>query len=253
MQEAEVGAGSYLSSKASSSDPFSSSVWDIKRGVFSFGTITLATVLALDTVTINGLVYTAVAGVKADNTEFSIDGTDTVDAADLADSINADTRTGTLNDVTASSDGAVVTVTQTVAGAGGDATTLAESTATVRMTLSGAVFTGGGAGDEFSVQFVSEIAFTNASDPYGRAGLSTRRALDIEIVDNANLFTVRSVLAALNFVQGLEDKVAQVGVGATADGTYTDAVLNGFTPYEQFTWTIVKLGDVYTITPTASS
>lgn len=114
---------------------------DVFAEVKAFGTITLATVLAGDTVTVNGLVYTAVAGVKPDNTKFSIDGTDTVDAADLADSIQNDTRAGILDDVTATSAVAVVTVTQTKAGTGGNATTLTETGGT--MTLSGATFTGG--------------------------------------------------------------------------------------------------------------
>lgn len=46
------------------------------------------------TVTINGLVYTGVAGVKADNTEFSLDTDNFAIATDLADSINADVRVG---------------------------------------------------------------------------------------------------------------------------------------------------------------
>ena len=108
--------------------------------VSAFGTVTCAGVLAGDTVTVNGLVYTAVAGVKADNTEFSIDTGDTECATDLADSITNDVRVGTLNDVTATNLGAVVTITQTVAGASGNATTLVSSDGT-RLAVSG--FTGG--------------------------------------------------------------------------------------------------------------
>ena len=115
---------------------------DVLAAVKAFGTITLVTVLAGDTVTVNGLVYTAVAGVKANNTEFSIDGTDTVDAADLADSIQNDTRAGILDDITATSAVAVVTVTQTRAGTGGNATTLVSSNG-ARLAVSGATFTGG--------------------------------------------------------------------------------------------------------------
>ncbi len=55
--------------------------------------VTFVTALADDTITVNGLVYTAVAGAKTDNTEFSIDGSDTVDAADFIDSLANDTRT----------------------------------------------------------------------------------------------------------------------------------------------------------------
>lgn len=93
-------------------------ILDITAGagtaVAASATVTFAGVLAGDTVTINGLVYTAVAGAKANNTQFSIDGTDTVDAADLADSIVNDVRVGS-EDYTATSDAAVLTVTSTTA------------------------------------------------------------------------------------------------------------------------------------------
>lgn len=106
------------------------------------GTVTCASVEAADTVTVNGLVYTAVAGAKADNTEFSIDTGDDECAADLADSITNDTRSGTLNDVTAVSSTDTVTITQTVPGAAGNATTLVSSNGT-RLAVSGGTFTGG--------------------------------------------------------------------------------------------------------------
>ncbi len=106
------------------------------------GTITLDTVLAGDFVTVNGLVYTAVAGVKSNNTEFSIDGSDTVDAADLADSIQNDTREGTIGDVFANSAAAVVTCFSSLIGDAGDIVTLTSGSGT--MVVSGAgTFTGG--------------------------------------------------------------------------------------------------------------
>lgn len=106
------------------------------------GTVTVAGVLAADTVTVNGLVYTAVAGVKANNTEFSIDGDDTASAADLADSILNDTRTGTIGDLLAQNAAAVVTITSTLDGAAGNAVTLASSNGT-RLAVSGATLAGG--------------------------------------------------------------------------------------------------------------
>jgi len=119
---------------------------DAEDGAFATGTITLASVLAADTVTVNGLVYTAVAGAKSDNTEFSIDGSDTVDATDLADSITNDSRTGITEatlDQTGAGASAVVTVTCTTKTALGNNIDLAESTAGARITLSGALLTGG--------------------------------------------------------------------------------------------------------------
>lgn len=108
--------------------------------VAATGTVTFASVLAGDTVTIDGNVYTAVTGAKADNTEFSIDGTDTVDAADLADSIVNDSR---ATNYTASADTEIVTVTSTTGlPSDGDAITLASSNGT-RLAVSGATLSGG--------------------------------------------------------------------------------------------------------------
>jgi len=105
------------------------------------GTVTLVTALAADTVTINGNVYTAVAGVKANNTQFSIDGTDTVDAADLVDSVTNDTRQGTLADITAANVAGVVTFTSTAVGTAGNAVTLVSSDGG-RLAVSGATLAG---------------------------------------------------------------------------------------------------------------
>lgn len=128
---------------------------DILAAVFATGTVTLASVLAGDTVTINNLIYTAVAGVKANNTQFSIDGTDTVDAADLVDSITNDTRQGTLEDVSATNTLGVVTLTSTAIGVLGDAVTLVSSDGT-RLAVSGATFTGGVNG--FNVKDIVDIS-----------------------------------------------------------------------------------------------
>lgn len=123
--------------------------------VAATGTVTLASVLAADFVTINGVVYTAVAGVKANNTQFSIDGSDTVDAADLVDSITNDTRQGTLADITATNAAGVVTVTSTAIGVAGNAVTLVSSNGT-RLAVSGATFAGGI--DNFSIQDIVDIS-----------------------------------------------------------------------------------------------
>lgn len=233
--------------------PYSNATWEISSKVSASGTITLATVLANSTVTVNGLVYTAVAGAKADNTEFSIDGNDTVDAADLADSINNDVRVGTVaTGVTATSALGVVTVTAVTPGIGGNAIDLDEDTGATTITISGASFTGGVG---FQCTFQSEVSSLSA-DAKGSPALSTRRLIDIDLNVNAsssNTFTVRSVMAVVNFIEKLEDRVASTGSGAEGDATYSNVVLKGATPYESFTWTITKLANLYTVTPTATS
>tara|TARA_R110000737_G_C14624761_1_gene494674 strand:+ start:68050 stop:68766 length:717 start_codon:yes stop_codon:yes gene_type:complete len=118
------------------------------------GTITFATVLAGDTVTINGLVYTAVAGAKADNTQFSINGTDIVDAADLVDSITNDVRAG-VEDFSAANGGtAVVTITAEIlvqSPTEGNAITLVSSNGTRLAVSGGGTLTGGVDGDSVTL------------------------------------------------------------------------------------------------------
>jgi len=358
FQKKEIASGLYAGIPVNRKTPFTGSTWTISKGTMATGTVTLATSLANDTVTINGLVYTAVSGAKADNTEFSIDGNDTVDAADLADSINNDVRVGTLGVVSATSALGVVTLLQTAGGVAGDATTLVSSDGGT-LAVSGATFSGGADGEVYYLNFVSENIVKQDGGSNRRA-ISSRRALDIEIVENGNLFTARSILAVLEAIEGLENKkdteghgsgtitlataladdtvtvnglvytavtgakadntefsidgtdtvdaadladsinndvrTGTIGVvsatsaagvvtvttnlrgesgnattlaedtgsttitisGATftgggADGSFSGAVINGFTPYETFTWDLVKLANVYTATPTASS
>lgn len=239
-------AGTFLAETCKTSNPYDLIKWDIVSLTAASGTATLTSAIATDVVTINGLAYTGVAGVKSDNTEFSIDTSDTAAAADLADSINNDVRVGTLDDVSATSAVGVVTITQTVAGYAGNATTLVSSDATI--VVSGATMTGG---IDYELTFDSEVSVLGSA--IGKAALSTRRLIDVILVPNANLFSVRSALTFVNFIDKLEDKVAETGVGSTGDATYTDIPMNGFTPFETFTWTVTKSGNDYTVTATANS
>lgn len=115
--------------------------------VAATGTATFACAIACDTVTVNGLVYTGVAGLKADNTEFSIDCSDCATATDFAASVTADTRTGITVpsfDQTACAVACVSTITSDSDGTLGNTICLLTSGCTV--TLSAATLTGG-AGD----------------------------------------------------------------------------------------------------------
>ena len=104
-------------------------------------TLTLVSATATETATVNGLVYTAVAGAKADNTEFSIDTDDTAAALDLADSINNDTREGDVDVVlTATPALGVVTITSDTQGAVGRSVIIAGDT---NITRSSGTLTGG--------------------------------------------------------------------------------------------------------------
>lgn len=112
----------------------------VTGGARATGTVTCATVIATNTVTINGTAITAVTGA-AGNNQFDRSGTDTQTAANLAAAINASTTDIISKNVVASSSGAVVTLTAIAAGHSGNAITLASSGATVA--VSGARLTGG--------------------------------------------------------------------------------------------------------------
>lgn len=104
----------------------------------SSGTVTPTGVLAADTVTVAGIVLTAVSGTPSAD-QFQI-GTDAVTAANLAAAINADATLSTY--VVASAASNVVTITAATQAAIGNLITLASSNGT-RLPLSGATLTGG--------------------------------------------------------------------------------------------------------------
>lgn len=132
-------------------DPFQTVKFTITYGdgtaTYASGTATLASVVPGNTITVNGLVYTAVANeaAKTNPGDFAVDGaTDILVATELVSVVNADTRIGTLGKVTASQAvpaTAVVTFTTDVAGTAGNAITLAKVGTPI--TISGATFTGG--------------------------------------------------------------------------------------------------------------
>lgn len=107
-------------------------------GVQASCTLTLATVLNAQTVTINGVVYTAHTNTQA-NDQFSIAGDDTADAAALALAINNSTTAGSA-EIIATSAAAVVTVKARRGGISGNLITVAASNGTV--TIGGSAASG---------------------------------------------------------------------------------------------------------------
>jgi phage tail sheath gpL-like len=107
------------------------------------GTVTAASAVAADTVTVDGRVYTAVAnGVTPAFGQFSVGATDAACATNLAAAINLGEQADTTSKVTASAASAVVTITARAEGTGGNAITLATSNNT-RLAKSGTVLAGG--------------------------------------------------------------------------------------------------------------
>jgi phage tail sheath gpL-like len=105
------------------------------HAVQASGTVTCASAQAADTVTINGVIFTAVSGTPAAN-EFKVGVTDTADAASLALSINSSVTALVSGYVTATSSLGVVTIKSVFYGLSGNQTTLATSNNT-RLAKSG--------------------------------------------------------------------------------------------------------------------
>jgi phage tail sheath gpL-like len=114
--------------------------------VAATGTVTLASVNVSDTVTIDGIVFTAVASGATGN-QFNQGGTDTVDAESLVSAVNANT---TLDGrLVASNVAGVVTFTALEPGELGNSISLASSNGT-RLAVSGAALAGGTNGTEYN-------------------------------------------------------------------------------------------------------
>lgn len=114
------------------------------------GTITLSSLVATDTVTVNGVVFTAVASGATGN-QFNVGGTDTITATNLAAAINASSTAKVINVVTAAAVAAVVTVTAVQPGLAGNMNTIAIS---AHGSVSGSGFlTSGTDGDQVSTNF----------------------------------------------------------------------------------------------------
>lgn len=105
------------------------------------GTVTCASAVANDTVTINGVVFTAVSGTPTAN-QFQVGVTDTADAASLAAAINTSVTALVSGYATATSALGVVTIQSAFYGTSGNQTTLATSNGT-RLAPSGSRLTSG--------------------------------------------------------------------------------------------------------------
>lgn len=117
--------------------------------VAASGTATVASLLADDTLTVSGVTLTGKASPSGQS-EFDSDGSDTVVATAIAACINA--HTSLTGIVTATSSGAVVTITASQRGLMGNAITLASSNGT-RLAVSAARLAGGTGAGEAKVSF----------------------------------------------------------------------------------------------------
>ncbi len=177
---------------------FASSV----ANTFSTNTAQCTSVIATNTCTVNGLLYTAVAGAKVGNEQFSIDTGDNECAADLADSINNDERAGTLDPVSAIATTDTVALTSSEVGVAGNPTTLAQTGGTI--TLGGATFSGGVDAD---VIVANNLTYTAVA---GAVGNFTQFSIDTGDTETATSFAAA--------IQG------DVRVGTSGDVSATSAL-----------------------------
>lgn len=195
--------------------------------VASTGTVTLSSVLADDTVTVNGLIYTAVSSTKSDNTEFDISGTDIADAADLADSITNDSRTPITVpaiDVTAANGGsAICTITASTAGVDGNLIDLSSSNGG-RLAVSGAFLTGGDDADIFTVNGLPYTAVAGAKANNTEFSIdSTDEATAIDLADSISNDTRTGITVPTEDVSAT-NATAAVTVTAVAGGTAGNSI-----------------------------
>lgn len=90
------------------------------------GTITFSSLAADDTVTVNGVIFTAKVSPSGTN-QFALGASDTIAAANFAAKINASALAGIVNVVTATSALGVITLTAVQPGLSGNAVTTAIS------------------------------------------------------------------------------------------------------------------------------
>lgn len=165
-------------------------------GLSAKGTIVVSGIVADETVTVNSLVYTAVAGVKSGNTEFSIDTSDTAVATDLTASINSRDSTA----VTATQNLNAILLKADAPGTPGNAFTLAETVGDAGTTVSGATFAGGEAIGVVHMQaeatkyVITTDGTANAAVSYasknaiGVDGVNTLLTANVDVANDVKLY-----------------------------------------------------------------
>jgi hypothetical protein len=163
--------------------------------------VTLAAVAAADTVTINGVVFTAVAGAAGAN-QFSVDGTDIVDASGFVTSVNASVTPLVSGYVKADNRSGTVT--------------LAGVTAGQTVTIGGVTFTAVGGPATSTTTF--DISGSDTTDAFSLvAKVNAHPFLREQVVASsaAGLVTVRQLPFGPTQTLGL----SKSGAGITVSGT----------------------------------
>lgn len=192
------------------------------------GSLTLlANLIANDTVTVDGVVYTAVAS-GATGQQFNIGGNPAATATAIAAIINPSAN------VAAAATGAVVNLTAKALGLAGNARALATNAAT-RITLSGATLTGGANGHTFvsGTQNLPSMSI--------EVGLPDVPFFGMNYGARANSLSIQAQRSGL--LSATVNVIAQGEATATATATGTPTVLD-VERFSQFQGSITRNGGV---------
>jgi len=204
-----------------------------------------ATIVAGTTLSVNGRLYTAVSGAKADNTEFDISSANGATiAADIVDSFTNDTRPQTVGEVILGAN-----QTNPVDFVQNDPDYYGVKGTVTPISVTGLGLSAGGASGGFFIgddsdAYVDEL-FAVHSGVINNSALTIRRPIEIELDMTTVESTPNIMSGVLNLINNFEKNVAKSGNGATGDGTYSNVLVKGKTPWESQTWEITKSADYY--------
>lgn len=216
-----LASGTITAASVQAADTFTiNGVTLTSRQEMARGTITLSGVTAGQTVTVNGVVFTAIAGTTSAGRSFAIGGTDTEDATELKNCINADPVLSLI--LTASSAAGVVSLRAIAPGTAANAYTLTKSGAGI--SVSGATLSGGQARSATTWDYGDTNA--QAAAEIGRCINSATNTL---VADHVTANVNAAVVTVVSKDTGLQGNTITL---ASSDGTrlaVTGARLTGGT------------------------
>ena len=171
------------------------------KGIMASGTVTLASVAANDTVTLNGVVLTAKTSAPGAH-QWLVGVTDTADAAALAALINSDASVGLKGYFRATSAAAVVTVYSLLPGLPGNTLSLASSNGG-RLAVSGALLTGGAVAQWKGVQATGTCTITSGSGTETATINGTACAVTWASSDNNTAILLRDKINSTSALNGI--------------------------------------------------
>lgn len=94
-----------------------------------------------------------------------------------------------------------------------------------------------------------DVVFLQEDLAAGPGFLSSFRDVRVNITDNGRATTVRGALHLLDAIERMERVVEARGSDLANDGTFSNLVVKGSTPFERFFWALSKSGNQYVAEP----